>query len=53
MHLAAKRYRAAAAVIAASLVLVGCGDALQEPKLVKRGLSDLSESDVELERAKS
>ncbi|MDK8470359.1 hypothetical protein [Corynebacterium accolens] len=53
MRLAAKRYRAAAVVIAASLVLVGCGDALQEPKLVKRGLSDLSESDVELERAKS
>lgn len=53
MHLAAKKYRAAAAVIAASLVLVGCGDALQDPKLVKRGLSDLSESDVDLERAKS
>lgn len=53
MHSAAKPYRVAAALIAACLVLVGCGDALQEPKLVKRGLSDIAESDVDLDRAKS
>ena len=51
--LIAKSVRLAATVLVASLALAACGTPVTESKLVRRGLSDLDESEIDLSKAKA
>ena len=51
--LIAKSVRSAATVIVASLLLSACGTSVTESKLVRRGLSDMAESEIDLNKAKA
>ncbi|MDK8523894.1 MULTISPECIES: hypothetical protein [unclassified Corynebacterium] len=49
----AKSVRLAATVLVAALALSACGTSVTESRLVKRGLSDLDESEIDLNKAKA
>ena len=51
--LIAKSVRLAATVLVAALALSACGTSVTESRLVKRGLSDLDESEIDLNKAKA
>ena len=51
--LIAKSVRLAATVLVASLALAACGTPVTESNLVRRGLSDLDESEIDLSKAKA
>ena len=51
--LIAKSVRLAATVLVASLALAACSTPVTESKLVRRGLSDLDESEIDLSKAKA
>ncbi|WP_293820681.1 hypothetical protein [uncultured Corynebacterium sp.] len=49
----ANSVRLTAAMLVASLALSACGTSVTETKLVRRGLSDLDESEIDLNKAKA
>ncbi len=51
--LIANSVRLTAAMLVASLALSACGTSVTETKLVRRGLSDLDESEIDLNKAKA
>ena len=51
--LIANSVRLTATVLVASLALAACGTPVTETKLVRRGLSDLDESEIDLNKAKA